>query len=229
MSLVAWTIIKARSARVPGKNFRPLGGRPLVRWMVDTLLGMEEIDRLVINTDAREALAGVGVTAGSRLEIVDRPARLCGDHVTANRLLESDLDRLPEADTYLMTHATSPFLRGESIRAAAAAFRASPHHDSLMSVTRFQSRFWRSDASAVNHDPTRLVPTQELEVWLEESSAMYLFTRDGFRRAGSRVGARPMLWELSPVESLDIDTEPEWALAELVARGLPLVETGDGR
>ena len=56
MKIVALLPLKAHSERIPGKNFKPLAGKPLFRWILDTLLGIDAIDRVVINTDAQHEL-----------------------------------------------------------------------------------------------------------------------------------------------------------------------------
>ena len=48
--------MKANSVRVKGKNFRDFCGKPLFRWILDTLHIVEEIDQIIINTDARHIL-----------------------------------------------------------------------------------------------------------------------------------------------------------------------------
>ncbi len=55
--MIAYLIIKKHSERVPEKNFRELGGKPLFRWILDTLQEVVELERIVINTDARDRLA----------------------------------------------------------------------------------------------------------------------------------------------------------------------------
>jgi CMP-N-acetylneuraminic acid synthetase len=44
--VVALLPLKANSERVRGKNFRDFDGKPLFRWILDTLLSVDEIDRL---------------------------------------------------------------------------------------------------------------------------------------------------------------------------------------
>ena len=56
--------MKANSQRVKGKNFKPLNGKPLFRWILDALLAIDEIDEVVINTDARAILAENGLAPG---------------------------------------------------------------------------------------------------------------------------------------------------------------------
>ncbi|MEA5090375.1 cytidylyltransferase domain-containing protein [Solidesulfovibrio sp.] len=70
--LVALLPMKANSERVRSKNFRDFRGKPLFRWMLDTLLAMPEIDLVCVNTDARGILAGHGLADGPRLRLRDR-------------------------------------------------------------------------------------------------------------------------------------------------------------
>ncbi len=218
MSVVAYVILKGNSERVPGKNFRPLGDRPLFRWVLDTLLSVAEIERVVLDTDAVAQVQAAGLPADPRLVLRPRPRRLQGDAVTANTLIAGALeDGALDGETLLMTHPTNPLLSARTVRAALAAFAAAEGHDSLFSVTRHQARFYRADGGAINHDPDRLVPTQDLEPWYEENSNLYLFTADSFAASGSRVGLRPVLFETPLLESVDIDTPDQWALAEALA------------
>ena len=48
----------------------------------------------------------------------------------------------------------------------------------------------------------------------EENSNLYLFTRESFSQTGSRIGRRPLLFEMSKLEALDIDEESDFLLAE---------------
>lgn len=213
MKIVALLPMKAHSSRVPGKNFRTLRGKPLYRWMLDTLLSISEISSIVINTDAEEILRSQKLQSNPRITIRERPQTLRGDEVSMNRVIEDDVCAV-YADLYLMTHTTNPLLSRTVIEDAIATFINEREYDSLFSVTRYQSRFYRSDGTPINHDPDNLVPTQDLEPWFEENSNLYLFTRDSFTRTGARIGKRPLLFVTPLLQSVDIDGPDDWAMAE---------------
>ena len=140
--VVALLPMKAHSSRVPGKNFRQLAGKPLFRWILDTLLSIPSIEVVVINTDAREILVENGLIESERVLIRDRKPELCGDEISMNRILEDDIGEI-ESDVYLMTHTTNPLLSKETIGAALQQFSkayAKGNRDSLFSVNRFQTR-----------------------------------------------------------------------------------------
>jgi CMP-N-acetylneuraminic acid synthetase len=213
--IVALLPMKAHSERVPGKNFRPIAGKPLVKWILDALLRVDAISKIVINTDARELLEKIGITDSERVLIRDRKEDLCGDMVSMNLILADDIAAV-EADLYLMTHTTNPLISTEILRDAIESFERNDEPDSLFSVNKIQTRFYRDDGTAVNHDPDNLIRTQDLEPWYEENSCLYLFTSESFAMTGARIGEKPMMYETPPLESLDIDEPYQWFLSEAV-------------
>lgn len=227
--IVALLPMKANSERVKGKNFREFCGKPLFRWILDSLLAVDEIDQVIINTDARHILADNGLVDTDRIVLRDRKPDICGDTVSMNLVLADDVANV-DADIYLMTHTTNPLMSAGTVRGALAAFReaqAAGNADSLFTVDKVQTRFYRQDCSPVNHDPDNLVRTQDLEPWFEENSNLYIFTRDSFRKTGARIGASPMMFESPSFESIDIDTPEDWDFAVVAAQFLQ--HTGAGR
>lgn len=220
--LVSLLPMKAHSARVSGKNFKVLGNKPLFRWILDTLLSIGEIEQVVINTDARDVLLENGLDDGygfGRVLIRDRKPELCGDFVPMNDIISDDINAI-DAEAYLMTHTTNPFLSSATISAALQAYRqalANGDADSLFSVNKIQTRFYRGDGSAINHDPKVLLRTQDLEPWFEENSNLYIFNRDSFDSTDARIGAWPLMYETPALESMDIDTPAQWELASALA------------
>ena len=208
--------MKANSTRVKGKNFKNLYGKPLFRWTLDTLLAVEEIDQVIINTDARHILSDNGLVDTDRVTIRDRKPEICGDHVSMNLVLSDDVKSVP-SDIYIMTHTTNPLLSSDTLTAALEVFRRELNdgsHDSLFSVTRHQTRFYNSDCTPINHDPANLIPTQQLEPWFEENSCFYMFTAGSFLLTGARIGLTPLMYEIPKIEAVDIDDQDDWYLAE---------------
>ncbi len=72
--------------------------------------------------------------------------------VSMNLILADDIQAI-EADTYLMTHTTNPLISSETIKNGFEKLANNPENDSLFTVNKIQTRFYREDCSAVNHDP----------------------------------------------------------------------------
>lgn len=219
MNTIALLPLKAHSERVSRKNFRSFCGKPLFQWMLDKLLAIDIIDLIVINTDARPELEAAGLVPNERILIRDRKAELCGDFVSMNNVLADDIKNV-SASTYVMTHTTNPLLTTTSIKSALTAYHEGVQSgicDSLFSVNRVQTRFYRKDFSPVNHDLKNLLRTQDLEPWFEENSNLYIFSADSFGKTRGRIGLKPLLFEMSRRESVDIDDQDSWDIAEALA------------
>lgn len=218
--VVALLPMKANSERVKGKNFRDFCGKPLFRWILDSLLAVKEIDQVIINTDARHILAENGLVESDRVMIRDRKPDICGDLVSMNLVISDDIDNV-DADIYMMTHVTNPLLSTNTIQSALDKFRSSlatDSVDSLFTVNKIQTRFYKEDCTAINHDPDNLIRTQDLEPWFEENSNLYIFTKQSFNTTNARIGKRPMMYPNNKFESIDIDTPEDWDFAVVAAQ-----------
>ena len=212
--VVALVPMKDHSERVPGKNMRSFAGKPLFHHIVSTLVETFVVDTVVIDTDS--ATVAAAAPQWAKVQVIDRPEELCGDMVSMNKVIAYDIEQVP-ADIYIQTHATNPLLRSETITHALQAFAKSQTHDSLFSANRLQTRLYTADAKPINHDPEDLIRTQDLPPIYEENSCIYVFTAQSFAQSNRRIGHRPLIFETDRVESIDIDDEYTFRLAEMLA------------
>jgi CMP-N-acetylneuraminic acid synthetase len=205
------------SERVPGKNYRPFAGRPLFHHVLSTLRSCALIDEIAIDTDSPEVMRSVERDFPD-VTLIERPAELRAGTVPMNDVIRHDL-RLIEAELYLQTHCTNPLLRASTVTRAIETFLGQRDaRDSLFSVTPVHKRFWDASGKPLNHDPAVLLRTQDLPPLYEENSCLYLFGRESMLATGSRIGARPLLFALDPVEAWDIDDEHDFVIAESLYR-----------
>jgi len=215
--IVALVPMRHTSVRVPGKNYRPIAGKPLYHHILDTLLSCPEISQVVVDTDSPVILEGLakdlpGVTA------LLRPEHLRADTIPTNEILMHDTAQVP-ADLYLQTHSTNPLLRAQTISAAVRALKdVYPAYDSLFGVTRLQTRLWDELGRAINHNPAVLLRTQDLPPVYEENSCIYLFTRETLAQRRNRLGERPMMFAIPAEEAWDIDEEIDFTVADVLLR-----------
>jgi CMP-N-acetylneuraminic acid synthetase len=215
MKIVALVPMRHHSQRVPGKNFRPLAGKPLFHHIVNTLLEVPQISQVVVDTDSEQIMEGLREYF-PEVMILERPESLRADTVAMNDILIHDTAWV-EADLYLQTHSTNPLLTAGTIGKAIDAFlKVYPTHDSLFSVTRLQTRLYDSNGKAINHDPAILLQTQDLPPVYEENSCMYLFTRRNLIEQHNRLGLHPMMFEMEATEAWDIDEELDFSITEFL-------------
>ena len=215
--ITALVPMRHHSQRVPGKNYRPLAGRPLYQHIIQSLLDCPEIARVVVDTDSPEVLDGLRQHF-PQVHTLDRPEHLRADDIPMNEILLYDTAQFP-SDLYLQTHSTNPLLRPETISRAVQTLQANyPAYDSLFSVTRLQTRLWDGLARPINHNPAILLRTQDLPPVYEENSCIYLFTRPTLELRRNRIGERPFLFEIDRDEAQDIDEEIDFTIADLMMR-----------
>jgi len=217
LKIVALVPMRHHSARVPGKNYRPLAGKPLYQHIIETLLDCPEIGDVVVDTDSPVVMQGLA-QAFPQVRVIERPEELRADTIPMNEILLHDTGLFP-ADLYLQTHTTNPLLRPATISKAIHTLQAQyPAYDSLFSVTRVQTRLWDGLGRAINHNPAILLRTQDLPPVYEENSCIYIFDRETLARRRNRLGERPYLFEIDRAEALDIDEELDFTIADMMMK-----------
>lgn len=214
---VAIVPMRHNSERVRGKNYRPLAGIPLYHHVLNTLEAVPEVDHIVIDTDSEFIIEDAAEFFPS-VQVLLRPEHLRDGGIPMNDVLLNTLSQV-DADVAVQTHSTNPFLAPTTVSKALKLFTdPESEYDSVFGVTRLQARLWDAGVRAVNHDPTVLLRTQDLAPLFIENSCFYVFTPSGLRKDGNRIGAKPHMVEMEPLEAFDIDTEADWALAAAVAQ-----------
>ena len=222
-TITALVPMRHHSQRVPGKNYRPLAGKPLFHHVIDSLLACKEITEVVVDTDSQPVMDGLRAHF-PMVHILERPEQLRPDTISMNAILEYDTSQV-QADFYLQTHSTNPLLRPGTIsRAVQSLLEHYPANDSLFSVTRLQKRLWTQHGRAINHDPGVLLQTQDLPPVYEENSCIYIFTRQTLLKRHNRLGEHPVMFEMDAMESWDIDDELDFAIAEFLMQHSELTQ-----
>ena len=217
MKIAALVPMRHHSQRVPGKNYRPLAGKPLFQHILETLKSVPEIDTVIVDTDSEPVMDGVRRILPT-VKLIERPEHLRADDVPMNDILLYDTAQV-QADFYLQTHSTNPLLKAETVSNAIKKFMAEyPKYDSLFSVTRLQTRLYWQDGRAINHNPLELLQTQDLPPVYEENSCIYLFTRENLERKKHRIGDSPLMFEIDADEAWDIDEELDFEIADFLMR-----------
>ena len=85
--------------------------------------------------------------------------------------------------------------------------------DSILTVTKECGWFW-FQGQPVNYDPSVLPRSQDAEMLIKESTGLYGINNKSLGMHCCRIGQKPIMHEISPIESLDIDTEHEFNLAQ---------------
>ena len=221
MKIIALLPMKGHSERVPNKNLRSFNGNPLFHIMLKKLDKVDIINEVIINTDSNE-IAESALKVSEKVIIISRPRELCGDFVPMNDIIDYDISN-SDGDIYIQTHSTNPLLKTNTLEGALKfLIDFENKYDSIFSVTRHQSRFYNDKLDAVNHNPKELLRTQDLPPLYEENSCFYIFTKNSFiNNSKKRIGLNPYIYPMEKLESVDIDEQDDFILAELLHKYFP--------
>ena len=112
-------IIPARggSKGLPGKNIRPLLGKPLIGWTIEAAKNSKYIDDIFVSTDSSE-IASVAESFGVIVPEL-RPAELASDKATSASVVLYTLDLYrkqgKEFDYFLLLEPTSPLRKPDDL------------------------------------------------------------------------------------------------------------------
>lgn len=219
MKIVALLPMKGNSERVPNKNLKDFCGKPLYHRVMETLLSSSYINYVVVNTDSEAIKSDISKNFDDRVIVIDRPEEIIGDFVSMNTVIDCDVNNV-DADIYLQTHSTNPLLKKKSVDDAIEkmiALLPEKVYDSIFSVTKMQTRLYKADGQAYNHNPEELLRTQDLEPLFEENSNFYIFTKESFLNSGKkRIGLKPFMFEIDKIEAVDIDEPQDFVIAESI-------------
>lgn len=212
MKIVAFVPIKLNSQRLPDKNMLPIAGKPMCYHICRTLLKIKGLDEIYTYCSDEKIVDYIpdGIT------FLKRDTYLDGDLVRGKEIYECFIREI-DADIYILAHATSPFIRSESIENALGKV-VSGEFDSAFSAERKQTFCWYKGCP-INYELTDIPRTQDMEpVWVE-TSAFFIFRKEIFTQYGRRIGFNPYIQEVTGMETIDIDTKADYDMAVLMAEG----------
>lgn len=220
-------IIPARggSKRVPGKNIRPLAGKPLIAYSIEAALESALFDRVVVSTDSEE-IAAVAQSSGAEVPFL-RSAEISDDVTPISAVTADALERLdPDGMRYRFVAqlmANCPLRDAEDLVASFKQFSETAA-DSQISVVRYgwQNPWWamRRDAGSFALDP--LFPremsarSQDLPELFCPTGAIWWGKTKVIREQRTFHIPGRTGWEMSWQHGVDIDTPEDMAFAEAV-------------
>lgn len=210
MKTIAVVPMKLNNERLPNKNTMAFdNGRALCYHILDTLLKVTGIDEIYVycsNPRIREYIP-------SGIKYLKRNESLDTSQTKMNEVLKCFAEEV-DADIYLMTHATSPFVNSDSIDDGLNKVK-SGEYDSALAVQKVQEFLWK-DGEPFNYNLNNIPRTQDLPALYSETSGFYIYKKEIILEHNRRIGFKPYLKELSKIESIDIDEREDFDIANAI-------------
>ena len=225
MKILAVIPARGGSKRLPGKNLKILGGKPLVYWTIKISQQFSEIIEVMVTTDSIE-IRDKSLEYNALAPWL-RPSELATDNASSVDVVLHALDWFEKekglVDGILLLQPTSPFRTRKLIQDGLDLFRVG--FDSIVSVSPtpfllnwiYRIESGRLVPIELKHDKetTEFGPTIDSYI---PTGGLYLITPNRLRSAKSFITPETKaLIVNSQLETLDIDTESDFNLAQLLA------------
>ncbi len=223
-SVLAAIPARGGSKGVPGKNIKPLAGKPLIAWTIAAAREVSYLDKIIVSSEDQTILE-ISRSYGAQTPFV-RPEELARDDTPGIAPVLHALDALPEKYDYVvLLQPTSPLRTADDIRAALELCldRAAP---ACVSVTEPKHKPWwmfslnqQSGLEPMYGDmPAR---RQDMPAVYALNGAVYVAETGWLRQKQTFVSPDTVAYVMPAERSLDIDTELDFRLAEalLACRG----------
>lgn len=210
MRTVAVVPMKLNNRRLPQKNTKQFTcGKPLCYYILSTLLTVDGLDEVYVycsNPNIQEFIP-------HGVNYLQRSISLDQDTTKMNEVLRCFAKDVP-ADIYLMTHTTAPFISKASIEKGLRAV-TSGEYDSSFAAKRMQDFLWK-DGTPFNYSLDNIPRTQDLPILYEETSGFYIYENKVITQLNRRIGEKPLIVEVGEIESIDIDEEEDFMIADAI-------------
>jgi N-acylneuraminate cytidylyltransferase len=223
MRILAVIPARGGSKRLPGKNIRLLGGKPLIQWSIESALdAAPDVCDVLVSTDD-EVIANVTRKAGAMVPWI-RPSELATDQARTVDVCLHALDwyenTAHKVEGLLVLQPTSPFRNRETIQAGIRNFQGHPRSTILGVSVAENHPMWcfkiRDEALEPYFGGAGLeARSQDLDPAYVITGSFYLISPEKLRETKSFFSGEmvPLAIETG-IESIDIDTELDWLVAE---------------
>jgi N-acylneuraminate cytidylyltransferase/CMP-N,N'-diacetyllegionaminic acid synthase len=215
-------IVPARggSKGLPGKNVRPLCGKPLIAHTIEAAKGSRSITRVVVSTDDEE-IAAVTRAHGGEIPFL-RPAELATDTSPAIDTYVYTADRLG-AEELVVLLPTAPLRTSADIDAAVDLFKAKKADSVISYYEAPHPVHWHKylDAQGRPEDViagAALANRQEVRPAYLPNGAIYVFRMALLKEKRTYHSDRTYAYVMPRERSVDIDTLDDFELAELLMK-----------
>ncbi|MCC8104667.1 MAG: acylneuraminate cytidylyltransferase [Clostridiales bacterium] len=207
MKLTGIMPIKLNNERLPGKNVKLLNGKPLLCYELENLLGLGIMDSIYVYCSD----SSICDYLPKGIEYLQRPKYL--DLPTSNfTQIFDEFIRSIDSDVYLYAHATAPFISQNTMRQCIDAV-VSREYDSAFCALKIQDFLWKN-GDPLNFDAINVPRSQDLDPIYRETSGIYVFTKEMYKREHRRIGKKPFIKEVNYKEAIDINNPEDFSLAE---------------
>jgi CMP-N-acetylneuraminic acid synthetase len=199
--------IKQKSQRFPNKNFKIYRNKKLYQYVIEKYKKFD--GSICVDTDSKEIIE---YCKYKKIDFIKRKPDLVGHDISVVDLIKNYIIEKNITGYLCQVHVTNPLLEYETIKNAYCFLKK---YDCVVGANYIYNRFWIKNEfnyKPINHNPKKLIQTQDLKPLIVENSCFYILDSDFLLSNNTRIGNNPFFYEVKYPENIDIDTEEDWKL-----------------
>ena len=203
--------VRGGSKRVPRKNIRPFCGSSMLVLKIEQAFRLHRVNNVIVTSDDDEMLkiaSSLGAIAMKREPYYASDTVPMGD-------VYVHLASLLDCKDILWTPVTSPLVTDETIQECIDIYEQKTEYDSVVTTNIIKEYMWLGD-KAINYDPKHHPRSQDLPDIYALNFAVNILPRELMIKNKNILGDNFYSYILDEVEALDVDTEYEFMLAEIL-------------
>jgi CMP-N,N'-diacetyllegionaminic acid synthase len=203
--------VRGGSKRVPKKNIRPFAGSSMLEIKIKQALRLKGVSKVVVSSEDDEMLnlaEDFGATALKRDPFYASDTVPMGD-------VYKHLSSILDCKDILWTPVTSPLITDKSIQDCINIYKTNTDYDSVITTNIIKEYMWL-DNKAINYDPKNHPRSQDLPDIYALNFAANIVTRETMFKNANILGDNFYPYMLNEIEAVDVDTEYEFMLAEML-------------
>ena len=208
--LVAVVPVRAGSQRVKDKNVKPFANSNLLEIKLETLKKVTNIDRVIVNSDSDDML---NIAIHNQVSTHKRDEYFASSECNNSEYFEH-IAEVTDADYIMYSPVTAPLVSKETYFSCINKFMSSDI-DNLVTVSDVKHHMWL-DGKPLNYDPKNAPNSQDLPDIVSINYGICIISKKDMIKYRNIVTDKPYFYKLDEIESIDIDTEFDFMVAEHV-------------
>lgn len=211
--VIAFIPVRGGSKSIPGKNIKPINGKPLLYWSALACERAESVDEIIIATDDMAIKQTALNFQFSKLSVYMRDEGNAQDDSSTESVMLEYLKKVAQQkeDKVILVQATNPFLEAKHIEESLDSLSK---YDSIISCVLFKRFIWDKNGGSKNYDFRSRPRRQDFDGDYLENGAFYINTVESIIKHENRLSGDIGIYEMPWYSQFELDDPDDWKIVE---------------
>ncbi|MDR1215375.1 MAG: acylneuraminate cytidylyltransferase family protein [Treponema sp.] len=210
MKIKALIAVRSGSVRVSNKNIKSFAGSTLLELKIKQLKTVKELEGIIVNSND-DSMLKIAVDLG--IDAVKRSDYYASNSVSMSDVYKNMAENF-DADVVMYSNVTNPLVKTESYSNAINKYKELQQEIDSLNSAHLIKEFMFLDGKPINYDLQKQPRSQDLPDIFALNFAFSIIKKEDMIKYKNVIGYKPFLYELSEIESIDIDTQFDFDIAE---------------